>query len=167
MSSFPEAGDSDAISIELGWVVLTPPGVSTLIKNVPNNLEGAKVGISIAEGVVRTDQAHVPIQVHALLLPNAPKRIEVKRGEPLALLMPYRRERFEIHVMNDQDTIDETARAARADQETFANAPGKYKELFVEGANHSELYAKLAERVVGPTQSGRGGPGAKPLETKK
>lgn len=146
MSSFPEIGESDAVSIELGWIVVTPPGVSTLIKNVPNNLAGAKIGISIAEGVVRTDQAHVPIQVHALLLPSA-KKIDVKRGEPLALLMPYRRERFEMHVMNDQQAIDDAARAAKTDQETFANAPGRYKELFVEGTNYSELYAKLAARV--------------------
>ncbi len=147
MSSFPEIGESDAVSVEVGWIVLTPPGVSTLIKNVPNNLEGAKVGISVAEGIVRSDQAHIPIQLHALLLPNAPKRIEVKRGQPLALLMPYRRERFEMRVMNDQDVIDEAARAVKLDQETFANAPGRYKELFMEGTNHSELYAKLAERA--------------------
>lgn len=147
MSSFVEGGIAEAISVELGWIVSTPPGVSVLIKNIPNNHGGAKEGISFAEGTVRTDQAAIPMQVHAFLSPNAPKRIEIKRGEPMALLMPYRREKFEIHVMNDADSVAIGAKHAQIDQETFANAPGRYKALFIEDTNPSPLYPAMLERV--------------------
>lgn len=150
MSSFVEGGLAEAISVELGWIVSTPPGVSVLIKNIPNNHGGAKDGISFAEGTVRTDQAAIPMQVHAFLSPNAPKHIEIRRGEPMALLMPYRREQFEIHVTNDADSVALAAKYAQIDQETFANSPGRYKALFVEDSNPSPLYPKLLERAPEP-----------------
>lgn len=160
MSSFVEGGLAEAVSVELGWIVTTPPGVSVLIKNIPNNHGGAKDGISFAEGTVRTDQAAIPMQVHAFLSPNAPKRIEIKRGEPMALLMPYRREKFEIHVMNDADSVALGAKHAQIDQETFANAPGRYKALFVEDSNPSPLYPAMLERAPATPERGNKG-GAK------
>lgn len=147
MSSFVEGGLAEAVSIELGWIVSTPPGVSVLIKNIPNNHGGAKDGITFAEGTVRTDQAAIPMQVHAFLSPNAPKQIVIKRGEPMALLMPYRREKFEIHVKNDADSVELAAKYAQLDQETFANSPGRYKALFVEDSNPSPLYPLLEQRL--------------------
>jgi hypothetical protein len=150
MSSFPAGGLAEAISVSLGWIVSTPPGVSVLIKNIPNNHSSAKAGISFAEGTVRTDQAAIPMQVHAYLSPDAPKQIEIKRGEPMALLMPYRREKFEIHVMNDADSVELAAKYSEIDQETFANSPGRYKALFIEDTNPSPLYPKLLERTPEP-----------------
>lgn len=160
MSSFAEAGLAEVVSVELGWIVSTPPGVSVLIKNVPNNLEGAKTGVTFAEGTLRSDQATVPLQVHAFLSPGGPRQIEVKRGDPMALLMPYRRERFELHVMTDPEAVELAARFAQTDQETFANAPGRYKALFIEETNPSPLYPRLAGRL--PPREEGGGPAGGP-----
>ena len=147
MSSFPEAGQSDVISVALGWIVVTPPGWSILIKNLPNNLSGAKHGMTFAEGVVRTDQATIPLQVHVYIPPTAPKEITLTRGQPMCIVMPFRRERLEMTVLDDADTREEAVKLAERDHETFANAPGRYKELFVEETNLSPLYPKLVERA--------------------
>lgn len=147
MTSFPEAGQSDVLSIGLGWIVVTPPGWSTLIKNLPNNLSGHKHGIQFAEGVIRTDQATIPIQVHAFLPPNSPDTIEIQRGDPMAILFPFRREKLDVCVMDDAASIEDAVRLAKLDHETFANAPGRYRELYVEGNQPSELYPILDARV--------------------
>lgn len=147
MSSFPEGGMGDVLSIALGWIVVTPPGWSVLIKNIPNHLSGFKHPMLFAEGVVRSDQATVPLQVHALLPPNAPKEFVIKRGEPMCVVMPFRREEpLVASVMDDAETREEALKLATRDQETFANATGRYKELFIEDTNFSPLYPILVER---------------------
>lgn len=147
MSSFPEAGDSDAVSIGLGWIVVTPPGWSTLIKNLPNNLSGFRHGIQFAEGVIRTDMATIPMQVHAFIPPTAPAEITVKRGDPMCLLFPFRREKIDAVVMDDPASIADAVRLAKLDHETFANAPGRYRALYVENETLSPLYPLFEERL--------------------
>jgi hypothetical protein len=149
-SSFPEAGLSDAVSISLGWMIVTPPGFSTLIKNLPNNLV-APHPFTFAEGVVRTDRATIPLQVHAFLAPHAPKEFAVKRGDPMCLVMPFRREKLELAVMDDPASIEEASRLAREDQETFANAPGRYRALYVDGDELSPLWESLSRKLDGGT----------------
>jgi len=146
-SSFPEAGDADAISIALGWIVVTPPGWSILIKNIPNNLSGWTHGVTFAEGVIRADQATIPIQVHAFLPPSSPDEISVERGQPMCVVMPFRRERLELRVLDDEESIKDALWEAKVDHETFANAPGRYRALYVEDENPSALYPKLQERL--------------------
>lgn len=148
MTSFPEAGQSDVISIGLGWIVVSPPGWSTLVKNLPNNLSGYQHGITFAEGVIRTDQATIPIQVHAFIPPTSPDTIEVKRGDPMAVIFPYRREKLDVCVMDDADSIADAVRLARLDHDTFANAPGRYRALYIEDENLSPLYPLLDARVA-------------------
>lgn len=153
MSSFPEAGYSDVISIALGWVAITPPGWSVLIKNLPNHLSGTKHPILFAEGVVRADQATIPLQVHAFIPSNAPREIVIKRGDPMCVLMPFQREpRLELAVMDDAESRDDVMIAAQRDQETFANAPGRYKALFVDETNHSPVYPRLLSRAPPPVR---------------
>jgi len=147
MSSFPEAGDADALSISLGWIVVTPPGWSTLIKNLPNNLSGFRHGITFAEGTIRTDMATIPIQVHAFIPPTSPNEISVKRGDPMCLLFPYRREKIEAVVMDDAASVEDAIRLAKLDHETFANAPGRYRALYIEDQNLSPLYPIFQERA--------------------
>jgi hypothetical protein len=146
MSSFSEEGHMDAISVNAGWVVVTPPGWSTLIKNVPNNLSRYASGLEFAEGVVRTDQATVALQVHVFLEPNAPKEVVVTRGEPMCLVMPFKREKLDLVVMDDAASVEETARLVARDRDTFANAPGRYRALYIEDENLSPLYPSLAAR---------------------
>lgn len=153
-SSFPEAGDADVISIGLGWIVVTPPGWSTHIKNLPNNLSGYKHGINFAEGVVRTDQATIPLQVHAFIPPNAPREIEVKRGDPMCVLLPVLREKLELVVMDDPATMEDARYLAQVDHETFSNAPGRYRALYMEDENPSTLYPKLMERCEKDPEKG-------------
>ena len=145
MSSFSEGGEVEAISIDVGWMCVTPPGWSTLIKNVPNNLR-ARTGWEFAEGVIRTDQATVPMQVHCFLQATAPKEIVITRGDPMCLLMPFRREALTLAIMNDPDSIADAVRYVERDQKTFANAPGRYRALYLDDENPSELYPKLAAR---------------------
>lgn len=154
-SSFPEAGDADAISIGLGWIVITPPGWSTLIKNLPNNLSGRTHGINFAEGVVRTDQATIPLQVHAFIPPDAPREIEVKRGDPMCVLLPVLREKLDVVVMDDPATMEDARWLAQVDHETFANAPGRYRTLYMDDENPSALYPKLMERLEAREQKER------------
>lgn len=147
MSSFPEGGLADVLSVALGWIVVAPPGWSILIKNIPNHLSGWAHPVLFAEGVVRADQATVPLQVHAKIPPNAPEEIVIKRGAPMCVVMPFRREpRLEAVVMDDIASREETMRYADRDHETFANAPARYKELFVDDTNFSPLYPLLKAR---------------------
>jgi hypothetical protein len=146
MTSFPEAGESDVLSIGIGWIVVTPPGWSVLVKNIPNNLSGWKHGIQFAEGVIRTDQATIPIQVHAFVPPNAPAEITVTRGEPMCVVFPYRRDRIDMAVMSDPASVADAVREAKLDHETFANAPGRYKALYIDDTNLSTLYPALEAR---------------------
>ncbi len=157
MSSFPEAGQSDVISIGLGWLVITPPGWSVLIKNLPNNLTDRQHGIVFAEGVVRSDQATIPLQVHAFIPPGSPKEIHVTRGEPMALLMPFKRERLELAVMDDPESVAEGLKAAALDQETFAAAAGRYRALYIDDENLSTLYPVLLDRLERREAGGGGG----------
>lgn len=149
MSSFSEGGEAEAISVDIGWICVTPPGWNVLIKNVPNNLSGWKNGIEFAEGIIRADQATIPMQVHCFLAPTAPKEIVITRGDPMCLVMPYRRESIGVAVMDDADSVAEAARYAERDQQTFSNAPGRYRALYIEDENPSQLYPKLAARRAG------------------
>jgi len=88
----------------------------------PNNHGGAKKGSpSPKDG--RTDQAAIPMQVHAFLSPNAPKRIEIKRGEPMAAHAVPPRE-FEIHVMNDADSVASARSTRRSTRRRSRTRPG-------------------------------------------
>ena len=146
MSSFPEAGQAQSFSVNLGWIAVTPPGWSTLIKNVPNNLSGWRQGMQFAEGIVRTDQATAPLQVHCFLEPTAPKEIVVNRGDPMCLLMPFKRETLALAVMDDPESVADASRLASRDQATFGSGPGRYRALYVDDTNLSPLYPALVER---------------------
>lgn len=112
-TSFAEAGEADVITVDVGWMVATPPGWSVMLKNLPNNLYGSLAeGLTLAEGVVHTDTATVPIVTHAYIRPGAPKEIKIKRGDPMAVLVPIRREPMDLAVMDDRTSIEEAARIA-------------------------------------------------------
>lgn len=158
MSSFSEGGEIEAVSIDVGWICVTPPGWSTLIKNVPNNLRHRN-GMEFAEGVVRTDQATIPMQVHCFLQPTAPKEIVITRGEPMCLLMPFRREALSLAIMTDADSVAEATRYVERDQASFANAPGRYRALYIDDENPSALYPKLLERRAAQRAAEKSGEG--------
>lgn len=112
-TSFAEAGEAEVITVDAGWTVVTPPGWSVMLKNLPNNLFGATAdGLTLAEGVVRADLATVPLVTHAYIRTGAPKEIKIKRGEPMAVLVPFRRESIElaVAVAEDRATVEEAAR---------------------------------------------------------
>ncbi|MEQ1875409.1 MAG: hypothetical protein ABL958_02105 [Bdellovibrionia bacterium] len=146
MTSFPEAGESNVISVDLGWMVQTPPGWSVLVKNLPNNLTGLPGHLQFAEGAIRTDQAAVGIQVHAYIPSNAADEIKIKRGDPMAVLLPYIRENIEAVVMDDQDSITEATHLLERSQAAFTHAPGRYKMYYVDDTNYSPLYQTLFQR---------------------
>lgn len=146
MTSFPEAGESQVISVDLGWMVQTPPGWSVLVKNIPNNLTGVPSQLTFAEGAIRSDQATVGIQVHAFIPPNSPDEIKIKRGDPMAVLLPFVRENIEVVVMDDQVSISEATHILERSQASFTNAPGRYKMYYVDQTNYSPLYQTLLER---------------------
>ena len=141
-TTFAEAGEAEAILVEVGFTVVTPPGWSVLVKSLPNQLEGTPKGLVFAEGVVRADQATYPLKLHALIKTNA-KEIKIKRGEPMIAIFPFRRERIEMSVMDDPKFRDEAERLAEADRAAFANAPGTYRKLYVDDTNHSSLFPAL------------------------
>jgi hypothetical protein len=86
--------------------------------------------------------------VHALIPANSPKEFVIKRGDPMCVVMPFRRdEPLEAHVVTDEASRDEAMKLAQRDQETFANGTGRYKELFVEDTNFSPLYPALMQRA--------------------
>ena len=142
-TSFPERGEAETFLVRTGWLVVTPPGWSVLVKNVPNNLKGAPLGLTLAEGIVRADQATIPLFTHAIVQPNAPKEIAIERGKPMAVLFPFRREETELAIVDDPKIVDEAAKLAAQAQETFDAAPGAYKRLYVDGDNPSPLYERL------------------------
>ena len=150
LSSFSESGEAEAISVEMGWTVITPPGWSVLVKNVPNQFLGSAAGLILAEGTVRSDQATFPLATHAFVQPNAPKEITIKRGAPMAVIFPYRREETELAVVDDVETVDAVAKRAAAEREAFGNAPGVYRRLYMgDELQPSELYPQLKKKISG------------------
>lgn len=147
MTSFPEMGEAEAFVVNTGWMVLTPPGWSTLFKNIPNNFQGHPEGITFAEGAVRTDQATVGLQVHALLRKDAPDEIRVQRGDPMGILFPFRREETELKVVDDEAIINEAGKQATKSQQTFLNAKGRYRALYMADENPSGLYRLVDEKM--------------------
>lgn len=140
--SFAEAGEAEAILVEVGFTVVTPPGWSVLVKSLPNQLDGSPKGLVFAEGVIRADQATYPLKLHALIKTNA-KEIKIRRGEPMIAIFPFRRERIEMSVMDDPKFRDEAERLAEADRAAFANAPGTYRKLYIDDTNPSPLFPAL------------------------
>src|SRR5207245_11776847 len=57
------------------------------------------------------------------------------------------RERLELTVLDDPESVAEAVRLARLDHETFANAPGRYRALYIEGENLSPLYPLYQRRA--------------------
>ncbi|HVO31410.1 MAG TPA: hypothetical protein VMV18_11755, partial [bacterium] len=146
LTTFPETGEAEAILVETGWTVITPPGWSVLLKNVPN-MHASAPGLTLAEGAVRTDMATIPLQTHAFVQPNAPKEIAIKRGAPMAVLFPWKRAATEPVVIDDVETIDEVAKRARAEKEAFSEGGGVYRRLTMgPEPRESELYPKLLAR---------------------
>ena len=143
MTSFPEMGEAEAFVVNTGWMIQTPPGWSTLFKNIPNNFKGCPPGITFAEGAIRTDQATVGFQVHAFLRADAPAEIRVQRGEPMGIIFPFQRQEIELKVIDDEKIIDEAAKLANKSQATFKNAKGRYRALYVSEENPSPLYPML------------------------
>ncbi len=145
MTSFPEGGEAEAISVQTGWTVVTPPGWSVLLKNVPNNLEGCPEGLTLAEGIVRADRTSLPLQTHARIRPGAPAEIRIKRGDPMAVVIPFRRDELEMAVVDDPALVEEAARRGQLDREAYANAAGMYRKLHVDGDEPNPLYPRLLE----------------------
>ncbi|HEX4922969.1 MAG TPA: hypothetical protein VFV50_02750 [Bdellovibrionales bacterium] len=149
MTSFPEAGEAQVISVDLGWMAVTPPGWSVLVKSLPNNLTGQPGRLQFGEAAIRSDQATVAIQAHAFIPPGAPDEIIIKRGEPMVLLMPFKREPIETVILEDRDSITEAVHLLERQQATFRNSTGAYKRLFVDTDNPSPFYEKLLKRWRG------------------
>lgn len=143
LTSFAESGEAEAILVETGWTVVTPPGWSVLFKNVPNVM--APTGLSFAEGIVRSDQATIPLVAHAMITNGAPDEIRVKRGEPMAVVLAFRREPVELAVVTDPKLVEETAKTAEFVTASFQAAGGVYRKLFVEGSPPTPIYPKLLE----------------------
>ena len=144
LTSFTEAGEAEAIAIETGWTVVTPPGWSVLFKNLPNSFGAA--GLSFAEGIVRSDQATIPLSVHAMITPaDGETEIKVKRGDPMAVVLAFKREPVELAVVTDPSLVEEAAKAGERLTATFAAAGGTYRKLFVEGEQPTPLYPKLLD----------------------
>ena len=134
----------------MGWTVITPPGWSVLVKNVPNQFLGSAAGLVLAEGTVRSDLATFPLATHAFVQPNAPKEITIKRGAPMAVLFPYRREETELAIVDDVETVDAVAKRAAAEREAYGNAPGVYRRLYMgDELRPSELYPQLKKKISG------------------
>jgi hypothetical protein len=142
LTSFTEAGEAEAIAVETGWTVVAPPGWSVLFKNLPNVFSS---GLSFAEGIVRADQATIPLSVHALITPGAETEIKVKRGDPMAVVLCFKREPVELAVVTDPGLVDETAKAGERLQASFGAAGGVYRKLFQEGEQPTPLYPRMLE----------------------
>lgn len=146
-TSFPEFGEAEVISVDVGWLVVTPPGWSVMIKNVPNNLRGSPDGLVLAEGIVRTDRATTPLRTHAFIRPGAPKEIKIKRGEPMAVLYAFERKAVDLAILDDRESVEEAERLAKSNEEAFRKEPGVYRRLYVEAEGApTPLYAKLLEK---------------------
>lgn len=143
LTSFAEAGEAEAIVVETGWTVVTPPGWSVLFKNVPNAF--AATGLSFAEGIVRSDQATIPLVSHAMITEGAPAEIRVKRGEPMAVVLAFKREPVELAVVTDPALVAETAKAAEVVAASFQAAGGVYRKLFADDGPPSALYPKMLD----------------------
>lgn len=143
LTSFAEAGEAEAILVDVGFTVVTPPGWSILVKNPPNQL--AKSDLVFAEGVVRADQATFPLRVHAMIRTDK-KEIRIKRGDPMLAVFPFQRTEIDFDLVTDPKLMEECARLAQVDRTTFENAPGGYKRLYVDDDNPSPLYPKLLSR---------------------
>lgn len=150
MTSFAEGGEAEAIAVNTGWMCVTPPGWSILFKNLPNNLSGMPGGIRFAEGVIRSDMATVGLQVHAFIPPDAPDEIKVKRGDPMGVIFPFKREPLNLVVMDDENTIHEATRLSLKSQATFHNAPHVYKTLYMDNETDSGLYGWCQGRTGAP-----------------
>lgn len=145
LTSFAESGEAEAIVVETGWTVVTPPGWSVLFKNVPNAMSGATAGLSFAEGAVRSDQATIPLTVHARVMPGADGEIRIKRGDPMAVVLAFKREPVEVAVVTDPTLVDEVAKAGEVLSASFQAAGGVYRKLFAEGGAVTPLYPKLLD----------------------
>jgi hypothetical protein len=143
-TSIPELGEVEALVVRTGWFAVTPPGCSVMIKAPPNDLKGPP--LVLAEGIVRTDRATVPLFTHAFLPKSGPDEIHLRRGDPMLVLFPFRRESFEIEVVDDVAIVDEAERLAASARAASAVAPGSYERLHVEGGESSPLWEKLAAK---------------------
>lgn len=143
LTSFTEAGEAEAIVVETGWTVVTPPGWSVLFKNLPNAFESS--GLSFAEGIVRSDQATIPLSVHAVISSDAPNEIKVRRGDPMAVVLAFKREPVELAVVTDPKLVEETAKAAEFVNASFAAAGGVYRRLYIDGDSPTPLYPKMLD----------------------
>lgn len=141
-TTFPDAGEAEAIVVETGFTVVTPPGWSVLVKSLPNQFAASPKSLVFAEGVVRSDQATYPLKLHALIRGSKPE-IKIKRGDPMIAIFPFKRETMEMAVMDDPALREEAERLAEADRAAFANAPGTYRKLYIDDTNHSSLYPRL------------------------
>lgn len=144
LTSFAEAGEAEAIQVDTGWTIVTPPGWSVLFKNVPNNLAGGPRGMTFAEGIVRTDQVTIPLTVHAFLTAKGgTKEIKIKRGDPMGVIFPFRREPLDFAIADRPEHVEEAARLAALDKATFANTAGGYRRLYIDDETPSPLYPLL------------------------
>jgi hypothetical protein len=145
MTSFVESGEAEAISVDTGWSIIAPPGWSVLVKAIPNNLSGLPGGVQFAEGIIRVDQAVVGLQVHAKIPENAPKEFKIKRGDPMLLLFPFKRDVLELAVMEDKDSVDEAERLITQHHKMFELSPGTYRQLYMEDFNPTPFYDRLCK----------------------
>lgn len=143
LTSFAEMGEAEAIQVETGWTVVTPPGWSVLFKNVPNAF--GTTGLTFAEGIVRSDQATIPLSTHAMITATGASEIRVKRGDPMAVVLAFKREPVELAVVTDPKLVEETAKTAELVTASFQPAGGVYRKLFAEGGPPTPLYPKLLD----------------------
>lgn len=145
MATFLEAGEAEAISIDTGWSFITPPGWSILVKGVPNLLGGNPGGMIMAEGIIRSDQAVIGLQIHGFVPDHAPKEFKITRGKPMALVFPFRREELGMAVMDDDESIAATKVLIDRITESADRSTGLYRRLYIEDFNPTPFYDQLYE----------------------
>lgn len=142
-SSYPQLSYTPAFAAGLGWVAVCPAGWRVMVRGVPNYAGNLSRGLLVAEGIVRSDQVPVPIQVHIALGDWAPDCIDIERGTPMVALSPISRRLPSFDVVTERDAVELVASEALIDGTTFAAAPGRYAEIYVAGGTESDLHSRV------------------------
>ena len=85
------------VKLKAPWLLRTPRGISTLM--LPLDYERDE-RFDVLPGVIDTDRYH---QLHVLLRWRGEGSTTLEAGQPLVLLVPFRRERHRLSVVNDAD----------------------------------------------------------------
>lgn len=102
------------------WVVRTPPGYSTLF--LPP-LNGFDLPFQVLSGLVETDTYYRPVHIPTACLMRPGTSITLRRGQPIAQLIPIPREEWE-----SRAGPADTAARQRIEQDMAADRHSFYKD---------------------------------------